>query len=163
MDVERYLLGSALTGVISQRLTKRLCPKCRIARATTDYEKTVFKEVLGLEVNSIYGPGDCDECINGYKGRIAIHEVLTINQDIKDAIVNNLKKTELRKLVYDNGHVATLLQDGLKKVIAGQTSFEEILRVIDIEDDFGEDDENIKKALMGKLDTDNKNSEIESL
>jgi len=151
MDVERYLLGSALTAVISQRLTKRLCPKCRKARATSEYEKTVFKKVLGLDVASIYSPGECDECINGYKGRIAIHEVLTIDQDIKDAIVNNVKKSELRKLVYNDEKVSTLLQDGLKKVIDGQTSFDEILRVIDVEEDFGDDDDDIKQALIGKI------------
>ena len=163
MDVERYLLGSALTGVISQRLTKKLCPKCRKARPTTDYEKTVFKKVLGLDVNSIYSPGECDSCINGYKGRIAIHEVLLIDQDIKDAIVNNLKKNDLRKLVYKEENVTTLLQDGLKKVIDGRTSFEEILRVIDIEEDFGEDEEDIKKALIGKIDNNEIKEEIETL
>jgi len=151
MDVERYLLGSALTGVISQRLTKKLCPKCRKARETSDYEKAVFKKVLGLDVNSIYSPSGCDECINGYKGRVAIHEVLTIDQDIKDAIVNNLKKEDLRKLVYKEGHTTTLLQDGLMKVVDGRTSFDEILRVIDVEEDFGDDDEDIKQALIGKI------------
>ena len=150
MDVERYLLGSALTAIISQRLTKRLCPKCRQARPTNEYEKTVFKKVLGLEVNSIYSPCGCDECINGYKGRVAIHEVLSINQDIKDAIVNNLKKDDLRKLVYSSENASTLLQDGLKKVVDGRTSFEEILRVIDVQDDLGDDEEYLKQALMGK-------------
>jgi len=162
MDVERYLLGSALTAVISQRLTKRLCPKCRQARATNEYEKNVFKKALGIEVNSIYSPGECDECIHGYKGRIAIHEVLTINQDIKDAIVSNMKKEDLRKLVYNGDNVATLLQDGLKKVVAGQTSFDEILRVIDIDDDFGDDEDDIKQALMGKINNSN-SDEIETL
>ena len=164
MDVERYLLGSALTGVISQRLTKKLCPKCRKARETSDYEKAVFKKVLGLDVNSIYSPSGCDECINGYKGRVAIHEVLTIDQDIKDAIVNNLKKEDLRKLVYKDGHTITLLQDGLKKVVDGRTSFDEILRVIDIEEDFGDDEEDIKQALIGKIKKEDvPSSEIETL
>ncbi len=154
MDVERYLLGSALTAVISQRLTKKLCPKCRKARPTSEYEKTVFKKVLGLDVSSIYSPCGCDECINGYRGRVAIHEVLTIDQEIKDAIVNSLKKDELRKLVYKEEGTITLLQDGLKKVVDGRTSFEEILRVIDIEEDFGEEDEDIKQALIGKIKVD---------
>lgn len=164
MDVERYLLGSALTAVISQRLTKKLCPKCRKARKTNEYERTVFKKVLGLDVESIYSPCGCEHCINGYRGRIAIHEVLTINQDMKDAIINNLKKDELRSLVYGAGGTTTLLQDGLKKVVDGQTSFEEILRVIDIDEDFGEEEEDIKRALMGKFTSDdNAQENIESL
>ena len=56
MDVERYLLGSALECIVSQRLCKKLCPKCRTSRETTNYEKRVFKEALGLDINYIYQP-----------------------------------------------------------------------------------------------------------
>ena len=163
MDVERYLLGSALAGVISQRLVKKLCPKCRSSRKATDYEKNVFKIVLGMEISDIYTPVGCDECYKGYKGRIAIQEVLMIDQSIRDAITNNIRKDELRKLVYAENSTITLLQDGLTKVIEGLTSFEEILKVIDIEDDLGQDDESIKNALMGKIDesfSNNNNIEI---
>ena len=144
MEVERYLLGSALTGIISQRLVKRLCPKCRTSRPTTNYEKTLFEKVLHKEVNNVYTPHGCSECINGYTGRIALHEVLEINQNVRDAITNNVRKNELRHLVYKESDVTSLLEDGLEKVVAGLTSVEEILRVIDVEDDIGEDEEDIK-------------------
>ncbi len=149
MDIERYLLGSALSGIISQRLVKKLCPKCRSARNTNDYEKKLFKMVLGMDINEIYTPVGCDECINGYKGRVAIHEVLEINQNIKDAIINNAKKDELRHLVYDNNTI-TLLKDGLIKIIEGKTSMDEILRVIDVFEDLENNDENIKNVVIGK-------------
>ena len=149
MEVERYLLGSALTGIIAQRLVKKLCPKCRASRPTTNYEKELFRKVLNKEVDAIYTPQGCSECINGYSGRTALHEVLVLNQEIRDAITNNIRKNELRHLVYDK-HVTSLLKDGLEKVVAGITSIDEILRVIDVEDDFGEDDEDIKAALIGK-------------
>ncbi len=150
MEVERYLLGSALTGVISQRLVKKLCPKCRTSRPATPYEKNVFKQVLQIEINDIYTPVGCNECYHGYRGRIAIQEVLIIDQLIRDAITNNTRKEDLRKLVYGNGKTSTLLEDGLMKVMNGLTSFEEILRVIDIDDDLGAEETNIKAALMGK-------------
>ena len=134
MDVERYLLSSALTGIISQKLARKLCPHCRQKRATSDYEKNIFKKVLGHDVNEIYTAGSCEECGNGYSGRIAIHEVLMINQEIKDAISSNIRKDELRELVY-NSDVITLLQDGLEKVESGMTTFEEILKIIELEDD----------------------------
>ena len=136
MDIERYLLGSALTGIISQRLARKLCPKCAIKKPTSDYEKNVFKKVLGIEVNEMLHPNldGCPECSHGYRGRVAILEVLRISEEIKDAIVNSLPKSELRKLVY-NGDVITLLQDGLEKVVEGTTSFEEILKIIDLEND----------------------------
>ena len=150
MEVERYLLGSALTGIISQRLVKRLCPKCRTSRPTTNYEKTLFEKVLHKEVNNVCTPHGCSECINGYTGRIALHEVLEINQNVRDAITNNVRKNELRHLVYKESDVTSLLEDGLEKVVAGLTSVEEILRVIDVDDDIGEDEEDIKNAFIGK-------------
>lgn len=150
MDVERYLLGSALTGIISQRLAKRLCPKCRGSRKATDYEKNVYKKVLHMDITDVYTPVGCDECINGYKGRIALQEVLLMNQDIRDAIVNNIRKDELRKLVYSSDNIVSILKDGLTKALEGLTSFEEILRIIDIEEDLGDDDTDIRDALIGK-------------
>jgi len=157
MDVERYLLGSALSGIISQRLVKRLCPKCRSARPTNSYEKNLFKKVLNMDIEQIYTPVGCSECINGYKGRVALHEVLEINQDIRDAIVSNIRKDELRRLVYGKDS-STLLKDGLTKVIEGFTSMDEIVRVIDINDDFGKDDQDIKDAIIGKTSNSNMNN-----
>lgn len=150
MDVERYLLGSALEAIVSQRLCKKLCPKCRRPRKTTDYEKRVMKEALKMDIDNIYEPVGCDECYKGYKGRIALQEVLVLNQEIRDAIVNNATKEELRVLIYNNGHTLKLLDDGLIKVINGLTSFEEVLRVIDIKDDLGEGESDLKDALIGK-------------
>ena len=151
MEVERYLLGSALTGIISQRLVKRLCPKCRTSRPTTNFEKILFEKVLHQQVDNVYAPQGCSECINGYTGRIALHEVLIITQEIRDAITNNVRKNELRHLVYDRSDVTSLLKDGLEKVVAGLTSVEEIMRVIDVDEDIGEDEEDLKAAFMGKV------------
>lgn len=150
MDVERYLLGSALTAIISQRLCKKLCPKCRKSRPTTEYEKNLFKKVLNKDVPAIYDAVGCDECFDGYKGRIALHEVLLLNQDIRDAIINNIKKEELRNLVYDKDNTKTLLEDGLVKIINGSTTIEEVVKVIDLDTDFGENDVEIRNAFLGK-------------
>lgn len=134
MEVERYLLASALTGIISQKLARKLCPHCRKLRPTNDYEKNLIKKVTGKEVNEIYTAVGCDECKNGYNGRIAIHEVLLINQDIKDAISSNVKKEHLRHLVYSSD-VISLLHDGINKVLDGQTTLEELLKLIELDDD----------------------------
>ena len=140
MSVERYLLGSSLEGVISQRLARRLCPHCRNKRPTSEYEKEVFKKALNQDVNEIYIPQGCDECTNGYRGRIAIHEVLLINQAIRDAITKGVDKATLRKLVYNDGDTDTMLQDGLQKVLLGETSFDEVLKLIDLGDEYEMDD-----------------------
>ena len=136
MDVERYLLGSSLEGIISQRLARKVCPECSIKRPTTDYERQVFKTVLGKDVLEmvVADKEGCPKCTHGYKGRLAILEVLVMNEKIKDAITNGANKNTLRELVY-TGDVVTLLQDGLNKVVLGETTFEEILKIIDLEND----------------------------
>lgn len=148
MSVERYLLGSSLEGIISQKLARRLCPDCKTLRKTTDYEKEVFKKALGKDVDEMYVPVGCANCDGGYRGRIAIHEVLQINQSIRDAITRGDRKEQLRKLVYGNGHTTTMLQDGLEKVLLGETSFDEILKLIDLDDDLGS---NTQLGLQNQL------------
>ena len=145
MDVERYLLASALTGIVSQKLARKLCPKCRVKRETTPYEKKLFKAVIGQDVDFIYVAKGCPECSSGYRGRIAIHEVLLINQDIRDAISDVIKKEKLRELVY-NSDVITLLQDGLYKVVGGFTTFEEILKLIELDDEINDKSEALKNV-----------------
>ena len=165
MDVERYLLGSALEAIISQRLCKKLCPKCRTSRPTTQYEKRVFKTGLGMDIPYIYKPVGCSECYQGYTGRIALHEVLLLNQDIRDAIVNNEPKEKIRDLIYQSGNTTSILDDGLIKVINGLTSFEEVLRVIDIEEDLGEEQKELRNAIIGKENKsiESKKEEVETL
>jgi len=149
MDVERYLLSSALTGIISQRLAKQLCVHCRVQRETTKYEKKVFKKYMGLDISTIWdaNPKGCEHCRKGYKGRIAVQEVLEIDEDIRTALSNeNLKKEELKKMVYTNKTI-TLLQDALGKAISGLTSFEEVYRVIEIENDDENSDSELTKII----------------
>ena len=137
MSVERYLLGTALSGIVSQKLARRLCEKCKKLRPTNDYEKEIFKKVLEKDVEEIYEPVGCPHCARGYRGRIAIQEVLLLNQTIQDAITKGVDKNILRKLVYGENGTETMLEDGLEKVLEGKTSFDEIIKLIDLEDDLG--------------------------
>ena len=147
MEVERYLLGTALAGIISQKLARSLCPNCKRIKENSDYEKNIFKTALKIDVKEIYEPVGCDKCHGGYSGRVAIHEILLINQEIRDAITGNLRKESLRKLVYSSD-VTTMLQDGLEKVISGDTSFEEILKLIDLDDDISSHDQDNLKIVL---------------
>jgi len=132
MDVERYLLASALEGIIAQKLARKLCDKCKKKREASTYEKELFKKALNKDVEYLYSAEGCEECHHGYKGRVPIHEVLLINTLIRDAITENMRKDELRHLVYSQD-VTSLLQDGLEKVEAGLTTVEELLKLIDLE------------------------------
>ncbi len=147
MDVENYLLGSNLLGIVSQRLVKNLCPACKEKRAVSEYEKTVIREITGEEVEEIYYPKGCAECHKGYVDQIPIVEVVKIDEELRDAISNNKDRDYIRKLVYKNND--TILQDGFKKVIKGETSFTEIIRIADIKLDFDKDEENIKEYILG--------------
>jgi len=146
MDVERYLLSTALSGIISQRLAKMLCPKCRYQREVTQYEKKVFKKFLNKDIQKIWeaNPKGCESCRHGYHGRIAFHEVLEIDETISEALSNEkLDKKDLSKMVY-SGNTITMLQDALIKCLDGKTSFEEVYRNIEIEN---EDDENYENEI----------------
>lgn len=144
MNVERYLLASSLNGVVSQKLARRICKHCAAKRPAINYEKKLIKINLGIDINELTYAKGCPECVGGYKGRIAIHEVLTISQEIRDAIANGIPKEKLRELVY-KGDTKTLLQDGLQKVVDGSTTVEEILRLVEL------DDENAKILLEKEL------------
>ena len=136
MEVERYLLGAAFSGIISQKLVRLLCPKCKKLKKTTDYEKNIFKKALNVDVDEMYEAVGCSECTGGYKGRLPIHEVLFISQEIKDAISAGKSKAELRQFIFSEGKsLTTMLQDGLKKILTGQTTLEEVLRVVELDDE----------------------------
>lgn len=137
MNVERYLLSTALTGIVSQRLAKQLCPDCRFQREPTKYEKKVFKTFLHEDIEQIWdaNPKGCENCRKGYRGRIAIHEVLELDDKIRTALNDeNLKKEDLVKMVY-TGKTISMLQDALIKAKEGLTSFEEVYRTIEIENE----------------------------
>lgn len=135
MDVERYLLASSLNGIVSQKLARRICPHCKKMRPAIDYEKKLFKLNLGVNITELAYAKGCSECVGGYKGRIAIHEVLVISQKIRDAIANGVSKENLRNLVYTKGGTTTMLQDGLGKVLQGITTIEEIIRIVELNDE----------------------------
>lgn len=146
MGVKRYMVATSVVGIVSQRLIRTLCPNCRKLRKTTKYERYMFARVLHKKVKETYEAVGCDECHGGYKGRMAIHEVLYISERIRDMISNEeLDKEELRDSVYSDTETTTLLQDALQKVLSGQTTFQEVHRVVDIDIDL----DNAIKSDMG--------------
>lgn len=148
MNIETYLLASTLSGIISQRLVKRLCPKCRREKEPNTFEKTIFRRALNKNVVTLYEPVGCNDCIEGYQGRIPIAEVVEVNNEMRNAIANHKDTDTLYNIMYKDCN--TILQDGLIMAMNGDTSFEEILRVVDFESDFNKDNEGIKKTILGK-------------
>ena len=165
MGVERYLIGTSLNGVISQKLARKLCPHCRIVRETTDYEKELFRKVLHKDVLKIYdlNPDGCEHCFRGYKGRICIAEVLVITDEVRSAITNSAPKDVMRKLVYLDANTHTLLEDGLEKVLVGETNFDEVLKLVDLENDLAIHNahyDEIEEKLHGKKSDEDEDVEV---
>ena len=130
IGIPSYLVGSSLTMVLSQRLARKLCPKCKVLDGNfnpAELEDMGFSpdEISGLK---IYGPGGCSECNGaGYKGRVGLFELMEVNDKISRIISAQVSEDQLRKNAILEGMV-TLRDAGLEKIRQGVTSVEEILK-----------------------------------
>ena len=136
MGVEPFLIASSLEGVIAQRLVRRVCENCREERGLTEAEKKEIGKFYSYNIDFSnirvsYGRG-CDECLGtGFKGRIAIYEIMEVDEDIRGLISKNVETSVLRKKAMEKG-MKTLIQDGIEKVLKGITTLEEVLQVAQV-------------------------------
>jgi general secretion pathway protein E len=127
MGVEPFLLSSSLIGVLAQRLVRVLCDNCKepYTASATDCE------LLGVDAENppvLYRPKGCSECNNlGYRGRTGIYELIEIDDDLRTAIHDGAGEQQLEKLA--RRHSPSIREDGWRRVLAGTTSIEEVLRV----------------------------------
>jgi type II secretory ATPase GspE/PulE/Tfp pilus assembly ATPase PilB-like protein len=128
LGLDPTLIQTAVTAVLGQRLARKLCEKCKQKCAPPPGLLKKFKLRDG-EIDHIYREKGCDYCRGtGFKGRMGIHELLVMNDGIRDLITSQPVVGDLKKAAIANG-TQTLQIDGLMKVIKGQTSVSEILRV----------------------------------
>ncbi|QIK52135.1 Flp pilus assembly complex ATPase component TadA [Jeotgalibaca porci] len=133
MGIESYLITSALSGVVAQRLVKTICKDCSYTREATPVEKEIF-ERRGQTIETITNGEGCDACRQtGYRGRMAIHELLVVDESMKKLMMNNASFQELKNHMIEK-NTRLLIDDGLLKVKAGKTTLEEILRVASLDD-----------------------------
>jgi type IV pilus assembly protein PilB len=131
MGLEAYVIGSALVGVIAQRLVRRLCMTCR-RQYTPEGETLRALSIADAEAAQLvfYRAAGCDECNHtGYRGRIAIYEVMRVTDKVRRLIAQKSGEDMIREAAVDAG-MLTLGEDGLSKVKAGVTTAEELLRVV---------------------------------
>ena len=128
MGVERYLIADSVVGVIAQRLVRKLCPHCRKKRLATEEEKRLLKQDTYKEME-IYEPTGCDLCNHtGYFGRTGVFEIMEVNEDIRDLIAEGGSSEELENAARRAG-MCTLHDNGIRYVLEGITSIEEMLKV----------------------------------
>jgi type II secretory ATPase GspE/PulE/Tfp pilus assembly ATPase PilB-like protein len=140
MEIDPFSFADALLGVLAQRLARGLCPRCKVQYEAADDEAAVVraamaelpggqgKERFAGAIKLWRGRG-CETCGNsGYKGRVALHELLITDDPLKHAIAQRSPVDELRKMAVGGG-MTTLLQDGIEKAIAGRTDLKQVLAV----------------------------------
>lgn len=126
MGVEPFLVATAVAGVVAQRLVRRICTNCKVS---FEAPESTLKAIgmAGQQITLYKGEG-CRACSNsGYKSRLAIFEILLMNEELRDLTVENASADKLRRAAMNNG-MKTLRQDGFKKALEGLTSVEEVLR-----------------------------------
>jgi type IV pilus assembly protein PilB len=132
MNIEAFLVSSTVVSVLAQRLVRKVCPYCaedepvgvhqiaRLGYATRDLQDLRFKIGRG-----------CNDChFLGYKGRIAVFELLTLNDQVKDAVLSRKSSYEIRRMSMETTGLVTLLEDALYKAMQGLTTFDEIMRQV---------------------------------
>ena len=132
MDIEPFLVGSSLDSVVAQRLARRLCERCKegYQHDGNDLVRLGFPMAPDGGVPLLFRPVGCVACSNtGYRGRIALHEVMVVNEEIERLAVARASNAELTRAAISAG-MLTLRQDGWAKVALGYTSIEEVLRVV---------------------------------
>jgi len=133
IGVPNHLLGSSLIGVLAQRLARKLCKHCRKSRDATPEEC----RILGVDSSNppqIYDAVGCEKCHNkGYKGRTAMVEILRVDRAMDELIATHATRRVILEHALANGFV-TMQQDGIAKVLAGETTINELINTVDITD-----------------------------
>ncbi len=132
MDIEPFLVGSALDCVVAQRLARRLCDRCKAPYMHDAQSLAALR--IGYDpsypVPTLFQPVGCSQCSNtGYRGRIALHEVMSVTEEIERLAVGRASSAEIGRVARDQG-MLSLREDGWAKAQLGYTSIEEILRVV---------------------------------
>jgi type II secretory ATPase GspE/PulE/Tfp pilus assembly ATPase PilB-like protein len=129
MQIEPFLLNASLTGILAQRLARKICAACRIPAAPTAQEKTVLAQI-GCETDVLFKGAGCDACAGlGYKGRTGIFQLLLMNNAMRSLLVQHPSFDRIVAQAQNDG-MQTLLYDGARKVADGTITVQELLRVV---------------------------------
>lgn len=130
MGIEPFLITSSVIGLVAQRLVRRLCKECKAPYKASKAElETLGIKDAGTEL-TLYNPVGCEHCRKmGFKGRIAIHEILVPDNEVRRLTIQRASSDEIKHYVISQG-MKNLVHDGLEKAKAGLTSLEEVLRII---------------------------------
>ncbi|RUR08537.1 type II secretion system protein GspE [Legionella septentrionalis] len=128
MGVESFLLSSSIIGLIAQRLVRKLCPHCKSPHHLREDERELMGVTESTDISRVSEPKGCDECSQtGYRGRTGIYELISIDETLRGMIHRNESIHTIEQ--YIRPSMPSIREDGFKRVLAGDTSLAEILRV----------------------------------
>ncbi|MEM1084734.1 MAG: GspE/PulE family protein [Verrucomicrobiota bacterium] len=130
IGIKRFLIASAVRAMLAQRLVRKLCPVCKTSAVLTEKQiRALNLDPSRVSEGTIMGPGGCEKCrMGGYKGRMGIFELFQIDDEVRHMVNENLTTGQLRKRARELG-MRTMREDGIRKVLAGATSAEEVIHV----------------------------------
>ena len=136
LGVEPFLLTATMEGVVAQRLVRTVCPRCKVAYTPSDEELMELQLTReGVAGKTFFRGAGCDYCYkSGYRGRMALFEIMSVNEEMRDQIMAKASTNVLRKIAKNNG-MRSLRQCGLLALFEGQTTIDEVMRETLVEDD----------------------------
>ena len=131
MGIQPYLLAASLRAVLAQRLIRKLCPVCRVETQFNDNDPTTPESIRKtLNNKTIWKAKGCSKCLDGFSGRTGLFELMLIDQNLSETVRAGQTNTDkIRQMAVENG-MTTLLNDGISRVLQGQTSLSEVLRTL---------------------------------
>lgn len=126
MGVEPYLIANSLVGVVAQRLVRKICPECgKLVDATEE-----DKKILGIDIDKVMVPVGCPKCNNtGYSGRIAVHEIVAVDREIRNMIVKGNEIDSIEEYAINKQGMKPLVASTLSLVKDRKTTVEEYLKI----------------------------------
>lgn len=129
LGIENYVISSGILAILSQRLVRKLCPHCKVKRMVKPYEKLIFEKNGLKSPKFVYENKGCEHCNNGYSGRTLILEYLIFDDEIKEIINENCNSIRLYEY-FKRKENESLFKNGLRKVLDGITSFDEVNNIL---------------------------------
>jgi type II secretory ATPase GspE/PulE/Tfp pilus assembly ATPase PilB-like protein len=134
LGIDANMIGSSVNLILGQRLVRLLCDSCKAEREMTTEEQTIVQRVLAkpLAIHTVFDAKGCDACSgSGYRGRLGVYEAIRIDDAVREVIRMDTQEKAIREAAKPQG-IPSMQEDGLMKVLAGLTSFDEVSRVLDL-------------------------------
>jgi type II secretory ATPase GspE/PulE/Tfp pilus assembly ATPase PilB-like protein len=128
LGIERYLISPTLVAAVSQRMVRRICPHCKVISKAPPLEEEAYVKELGEKPENLYIGKGCNMCANtGFRGRVALVELLTMNEYLRHLVLSQASTDEIKSAALKGG-MTTMQRDGMLKVKQGITTISEVLR-----------------------------------